>query len=120
MTSNRGRTRAVLACLALWAGVTTGIYFTAVATASSKPVPLVICDVFGDRHCDDALRVSWCESRWNVNARNGQYRGTFQMGSWERRTFGHGPDAYSQARAAYRYFVRTGRDWSPWECKPRG
>lgn len=85
--------------------------------SESKPVPLVICDTFG-RWCDQALNVSWCESRWRTTARNGQYRGLFQMGAWERRAFGHGPDARTQARAALRYFVRTGRDWSPWECKP--
>ena len=83
-----------------------------------RPVPLAICDVFGERHCADALEVSWCESRFNTNARNGQYRGLFQMGSWERRTFGHGSTAYEQARAARRYFIRTGSDWSPWSCRP--
>lgn len=87
------------------------------AEGALRPVPLVICDVFGRAHCKAALAVSWCESRWNPDARNGQYLGTFQMGAWERRHFGHGPDAYSQARAAYRYFVRTGRDWSPWSCR---
>jgi len=85
---------------------------------SARPVPLIICDVFGHRHCADALEVSWCESRFATDARNGQYRGIFQMGSWERRTFGHGSSAYEQARAAERYFIRTGRDWSPWECRP--
>ena len=90
--------------------------FTAPADAHSRPVPLVICDVFG-RYCDQALRVSYCESRWSTRARNGQYLGIFQMGSWERRTYGHGPDAYSQARAAWRYFKVTGKDWSPWACR---
>lgn len=91
----------------------------ACATSSdARPVPLAICDVFGPRHCAAALEVAWCESRFDTHARNGQYLGLFQMGSWERRTFGHGSSPYAQARAAYRYFVRTGRDWSPWECKP--
>jgi hypothetical protein len=40
------------------------------------------------------------------------------MGSSERQLFGHGVSALAQARAAYRYFVRSGRDWSPWSCKP--
>ena len=88
------------------------------AESADRPVPLVICDVFGERHCADALEVSWCESRFNTDARNGQYRGLFQMGSWERRTFGHGSTAYEQARAARRYFIRTGSDWSPWSCRP--
>lgn len=88
------------------------------AEPAYRPVPLAICDVFGDRYCADALEVSWCESRFDVDARNGQYRGIFQMGSWERRKYGHGSTAYSQARAAYRYFVATGKTWRPWSCKP--
>lgn len=92
--------------------------FTAPAQGASRSTPLVICDVFGDRYCGQALRVSWCESRFSTTARNGQYRGIFQMGSWERQKFGHGSDAYTQARAAFRYFVASGKDWSPWSCKP--
>ena len=76
-----------------------------------------ICHVFG-RYCGQALRVARCESGYSVNAQNGQYLGLFQMGSDERRLFGHGADALQQAKAAYRYFVRSGRDWSPWSCKP--
>lgn len=76
-----------------------------------------ICHVFGS-YCGQALRVADCESGYSVNAHNGQYLGLFQMGSSERRLFGHGDSALEQARAAYRYFVRSGRDWSPWSCKP--
>jgi hypothetical protein len=38
------------------------------------------------------------------------------MGSYERSLFGHGSTAHDQALAAHRYFVRSGRDWSPWGC----
>jgi hypothetical protein len=76
-----------------------------------------ICHVFGS-HCRDALRVARCESGYATTAQNGQYLGLFQMGSSERRLFGHGDTALAQAQAAYRYFVRSGRDWSPWSCKP--
>ena len=76
-----------------------------------------ICAVFGDR-CKEALRVVHCESRFSTTAQNGQYLGLFQMGSRERATYGHGETAYAQAIAAYRYFVASGRDWSPWSCKP--
>jgi hypothetical protein len=75
-----------------------------------------------------AVRVAQCEASdlwwWTRNkptqARNGQYRGMFQMGSSERRTYGHGPDPWSQARAAHYYWSITGRDWSPWDpaCRP--
>ena len=76
-----------------------------------------ICHVFGS-HCEEALRVARCESGYSVNAENGQYLGLFQMGTSERRIFGHGETALEQAQAAYRYFVDSGRDWSPWSCKP--
>jgi hypothetical protein len=76
----------------------------------------VICKVFGP-YCKQALAVAWCESKWYVWAGNGQYLGLFQMGSWERRRYGHGSGAWAQSRAAYRYFVDSGRDWSPWACR---
>jgi multidrug resistance efflux pump len=77
-----------------------------------------ICDVFGGRYCRQAVAVAWCESRLTTTAQNGQYLGLFQMGSYERRLFGHGATARVQAEAAHTYFVRSGRDWSPWSCKP--
>lgn len=73
--------------------------------------------VFG-AYAYQAIAVAWCESRFSVNARNGQYLGLFQMGSSERARYGHSSSALGQARAAYRYFVASGRDWSPWACKP--
>jgi len=85
------------------------------AVEAAKPQN-VICRVFGD-HCREALAVSGCESGWSTNAQNGQYLGLFQMGSMERQLFGHGPTARAQAVAARRYFVRSGRDWSPWSCR---
>jgi len=84
------------------------------AAASPKRA---ICDVFG-RYCRQAVAVAWCESRLTTTAQNGQYLGLFQMGSSERQLFGHGPTAKAQAEAAHTYFVRSGRDWSPWSCKP--
>lgn len=76
-----------------------------------------ICRVFGS-YCREALAVSRCESGVQIGAQNGQYLGLFQMGSTERRIFGHGDSASEQAAAAHRYFVASGRDWSPWSCKP--
>lgn len=107
----------------LWALVTVvviGSMPTPVAAhaARSTHPALVICSVFGRQRCLEALEVSWCESRFSIDARNGEYRGLFQMGSWERRTYGHGAGPLAQARAARRYFVASGRDWSPWSCKP--
>jgi hypothetical protein len=82
------------------------------------PPKVAICDVFGRRYCGQALSVSWCESRHSTTAQNGQYLGLFQMGSYARQLFGHGSTARRQALAAHRYFVLSGRDWSPWSCKP--
>lgn len=61
----------------------------------------------------------WAQGRCSV-ADNGQYEGCFQMGSSERRKYGNGAGVWDQARAAFRYFVASGRDWSPWSCKPWG
>ena len=83
--------------------------------ASLEP-KAAICAVFGD-HCREAVAVAWCESHLQTAARNGQYLGLFQMGSYERSLFGHGSTAHAQALAAHRYFVRSGRDWSPWSCR---
>lgn len=89
-------------------------HLAAVAAASPKQV---ICRVFGD-YCGEALAVSRCESGFQTDAQNGQYLGLFQMGSSERRIFGHGSSPVAQATAAQKYFVASGRDWSPWSCKP--
>jgi hypothetical protein len=83
---------------------------------AALPPRKAICAVFGS-HCSQALNVAWCESRFQTNARNGQYLGLFQMGSSERRLFGHGSTAHEQSVAAHKYFVLSGRDWSPWGCR---
>lgn len=77
--------------------------------------PAIICRVFRS-HCREALRVAWCESRWRIYARNGQYLGVFQMGRAERARFGFAWNAWTQARAARRYYRLAG--WQPWTCKP--
>jgi hypothetical protein len=83
---------------------------------ASLPPKQAICTVFGS-YCQEAIAVAWCESRHSTTAQNGQYLGLFQMGSYERSLFGHGSTARAQALAAHRYFVRSGRDWSPWACR---
>jgi hypothetical protein len=88
-----------------------------IAPERSRTPQQVICRVFR-RDCRDALRVAHCESRFRTDATNGQYLGLFQMGSTARSLYGHGATAVVQARAAHRYFVDSGRDWSPWSCRP--
>ena len=80
------------------------------------PPRVAIRAVFG-RYAEQAIGVAWCESRLTTTAQNGQYLGLFQMGANERRLFGHGSSAHEQALAAHRYFVDSGRDWSPWSCR---
>lgn len=102
----------LLACIAL-----------ALAPAgAAQPPPQVtraVTAIFGP-YAAQALRVVGCETggTYSTRARNGQYLGLFQMGAYARGRYGHATDALGQARAAYRYFVASGRDWSPWECKP--
>ena len=83
---------------------------------TKAPPRTAICRVFGP-YCQQAIDVAWCESRLSTTAQNGQYLGLFQMGSNERRLFGHGDTALDQAAAAHRYFMNSGRDWSPWSCR---
>jgi len=75
----------------------------------------VICNVVG-RYCSEAVRVASCESGMDIYARNGQYLGLFQMGSYARARYGHSWNAWGQARAAYHYFRDAGFNWSPWTC----
>lgn len=66
-----------------------------------------------------ALNVAWCESSGKAHARNGQYRGHFQIGRQEWAKYGKGGNPFNghhNAAAAYRYFRAAG--WAPWECRP--
>ena len=107
--------RAIVLALVLLATVAT----SSAQASSVEERKQVICKVFG-RYCSQALAVARCESGWSYSlyASNGQYQGMFQMGSSERARYGHGNNPWAQSRAAYRYFVASGRDWSPWACKP--
>ena len=86
--------------------------------ATSNPA-VAIRLVFG-RYAGEAWRVAGCETghTYSTRATNGQYLGLFQMGARERALYGDGTTALEQTRAAFVYFVVSGRDWSPWSCKP--
>lgn len=86
--------------------------------SNEEEARLAIEKVFGV-YAEQAMGVSGCETgqTWDPRASNGQYLGIFQMGSGERARYGHGSSWLEQAAAAYRYFVASGRDWSPWECR---
>lgn len=112
--------------------VLTSLVAAVPASGMSAAPPTETARVFSAHRVKRAIRIVWgpnwrevqaitvaaCESTFNTHAVNGQYRGIFQMGEWERATYGHGWTPRAQARAAHRYFVASGRDWSPWECKP--
>lgn len=113
----------VLALIAALATLCGGFYERGAAASNKTRIAhtkYVICVVFG-RYCSQAIRVSGCETghKYNANAKNGQYRGIFQMGDHERTIYGHSSwNVWVQAVAAYHYFADTGYDWSPWGCKP--
>jgi hypothetical protein len=67
-----------------------------------------------------ALNVAWCESRGRASARNGQYKGHFQMGRAEWRKYGSGSpfNPIGNSAAAYRYYRAAGKSWRPWQCQP--
>lgn len=95
-----------------------GCYRACVSPAQVEQAKVAIRKVFGP-YSSQALAVASCESGLSVRAYNGQYLGLFQMGSYARSAYGHHPTSpWVQARAAYRYFVASGKDWSPWSCQP--
>jgi hypothetical protein len=88
--------------------------------ASHTFTPIIAIRLVFGRYADEAIRVVDCETggSFSTTATNGQYVGLFQMGNYARGRYGHSKTALGQAQAAYRYFVASGRDWSPWECQP--
>lgn len=73
--------------------------------------------VFGPRWKEAAI-VSYGESTWHRYATNGQYKGYFQMGFYERSSTGWNWSLYGQLRAAKKWNDRTGGRWGKWSCKP--
>jgi hypothetical protein len=86
---------------------------------------LVIAEAFGPEHFEDAVRISWCESRLDPKSMNGSNRngtadrGLFQLndgGTMQRlgvdlrEVF----DATTNAQAARVLFEDRG--WQPWVC----
>jgi len=107
----------VLATLAALVLLNLVIFVAKVAANARSSTAGVICGVFGP-YCAQAIAVARCESGLSTTAENGQYLGLFQMGSVARAKYGHGPDAWTQAEAAFRYFADSNFSWGPWTCKP--
>lgn len=79
----------------------------------------------GDKVVEQAKRVAWCESRWDPDARNGDYLGLFQLGPAYYdaiRSYGDGKLRWSDpdvnAQAARDGYVMNDKSWAQWECKP--
>src|SRR5690606_9647548 len=80
------------------------------------PTSAVLC-TFEPGTQRKALRIMRCESGGRTGAVNGQYRGLFQLGTHERKTYAYNGyvSALSQVRAAWNMY--TWRGWQPWrEC----
>ena len=107
----------VLSVIAVLVLSNLSLFAARTAASTRSGAERVICGVFGP-YCSQALRVAWCESRMETGAANGQYLGLFQMGDYARAKYGHGPDPWTQAEAAFRYFADSGFSWGPWSCKP--
>lgn len=114
--------------LALLAGVCASVllYQAASAQAHFKPGAHNIWHASMSAWCGGNYRVCWngrkayavarCESKYNRWARNGIYKGLWQLGSLERQRCGQtlGRDPWSQARAAYCWWKLT--SWGSWAC----
>lgn len=94
---------------------------TDAATSPRQAAWIAAKQVF-KKYAGQAIQVAYCETggTFSTTARNGQYLGLYQMGSWERRTYAYGryTTALEQTQAAYRYFVASGYSWRAWECRP--
>lgn len=65
-----------------------------------------------------ALRVAECESGLDPRARNGQFRGMFQVSrAWRRDVRGFGSLPEQQAWHARRVVTHPEGGWSHWECR---
>ena len=92
---------------------------------ADRPAPVaeaIIRDVWPAHLADAAISVAFCESRMRGNARNGRFRGLFQIGPREWAAHRPRPDAdiydrRDNAQAAYSYWLTT-RDWRRWSCRP--
>ena len=83
---------------------------------ANAPPKVAICASSG-RYCGQALGVAWCESRLFHDGR--RTASTSASSRWARTSGASSATVrpLTQALAAHRYFVVSGRDWSPWSCK---
>lgn len=89
-----------------------------------RPVPLVICDVFGTK-CAPAMRVAYCESRLRPDAvSRTRDVGVFQVNYAAHRKRGESFTAFKRRMSDVRRNVefayrlsRGGTDWDAWVCR---
>ncbi len=89
------------------------------ATNARVAIPKAFSDAGIGWRTSEALRVAWCESRYNRFARNsGGYSGLFQLSyAHQARMRGDWFNAYANAYHAA-ITVRADGGWRQWECRP--
>lgn len=99
------------------------VVVAAVTLTGCDSVPNVIRWAFAERGAtptqqQEAVDVAWCESRHVPTARNGQYRGLFQMGNYHNHRPGmQNPyGVLENSIAAADLWAEQG--WRPWACRP--
>jgi hypothetical protein len=83
----------------------------------------VVCSLnWSPYSCSQVMQVVNCETggTYSVHVQSGQFLGLFQMGNYARSRYGHGYTVWSQAVAAHRYFLDSGRSFRAWQCSPNG
>jgi hypothetical protein len=118
---------ALVACVATWcalsaAPVDAGMRYVRSPYPGSGTAPgmeQAIRSTWPSKLHRAAMNVAWCESGGRAGARNGQYKGHFQIGRSEWARFGAGSpfNAIDNSAAAYRYYRAVG-SWRPWQCQP--
>lgn len=80
---------------------------------------------FGATVVEEALSVSWCESRHVATARNGVHVGPFQLsGTYHRERAARMGFTWEQVATEARANIAVAADlyaeqgWGPWQCKP--
>ncbi len=114
------------------------IYFTGSFGERYRVVSQIICSFdWSPTSCAGAIQVSRCETGGTFLAEPGDdpgsiYVGLFELGPAERIEYGVGSyrteshyqagraGAWDQVTSAHNMYVRNGRSWSRWACRPDG
>lgn len=91
----------------------------------ARPVPLSIPEIICSQPwpCQQALAVSWCESRHDPRALSPSgHRGLMQISPIHAGMVGGNLDALfdpvTNVRVGYQLYAARGNSWGAWSCKP--